>query len=53
MSSVLVRLCQTRKSREFEEIAHQLKQQHYNTAALHLYYDETMSHFIYAGADMI
>ena len=39
--------------REFEEIAHQLKQQHYNTAALHLYYDETMSHFIYAGADMI
>jgi len=39
--------------KEFEEMAHQLKQEHYNTAALHLFYDETMSHFIYAGADMI
>ena len=39
--------------REFEDMAHQLKQNHYNTAALHLFYDETMSHFIYAGADMI
>ena len=39
--------------REFEEMAHQLKQEHYNTAALHLFYDETMSHFIYSGADMI
>jgi starch synthase len=39
--------------KEFEEMAHQLKQEHYNTAALHLFYDETMSHFIYSGADMI
>ena len=39
--------------REFEDIANGLKQNHFNDAALHLYFDEPLSHLIYAGADML
>ena len=30
-----------------------MKQNHFNDAALHLYFDEPLSHLIYAGSDMI
>ena len=39
--------------REFEDMANALKQNHFNDAALHLYFDEPLSHLIYAGSDMI
>ena len=39
--------------REFEDMANGLKQNHFNDAALHLYFDEPLSHLIYAGADML
>ena len=38
---------------EFEDMANNLKQSHFNDAALHLYFDEPLSHLIYAGADML
>ena len=34
--------------REFEDMANALKQNHFNDAALHLYFDEPLSHLIYA-----
>ena len=39
--------------REFEDMANALKQNHFNDAALHLYFDEPLSHLIYAGSDML
>ena len=38
---------------EFQDLANALKQNHFNDACLHLYYDEALSHLIYAGADML
>ena len=38
---------------DFEQLKEVLGQQYWQDARLHLYYDEALSHLIYAGSDML
>jgi starch synthase len=38
---------------EFDMLFHELKQVYYDSMCFHLYYNEPLSHLIYAGSDMI
>ena len=43
----------TKMQKDFEAMQHDLKQIYWDQACLHLYYDEELSHLIYAGSDML
>merc|ERR1712100_573660 len=38
---------------DFDMMFHQLKQNHHDFMAFHLYYNEPLSHLIYAGSDLL
>ena len=38
---------------DFDMMFHELKQRYYDSMCFHLYYNEPLSHLIYAGADML